>query len=57
MPAERAYVRNMAPALMTAEELLHIYRHDGTEQMVTADQALDGETVLPGFSCHLRSIL
>jgi len=33
------------------------YRHDGSETFVTADGALDGEDVLPGFSCSLVSIL
>ena len=34
-----------------------IYRHDGTETFVTAVGALEGEDVLPGFSCSLVSIL
>ena len=34
-----------------------IYRHDGTEQIVTADEALDGEDVVPGFSCLLSAVL
>ena len=34
-----------------------VYRHDGSEKFVTADGALDGEDVLPGFSCPLVSIL
>jgi Uma2 family endonuclease len=34
-----------------------VYRHDGTEQIVTADQPLDGEDVVPGFSCPLNAIL
>src|SRR5256885_5571643 len=33
------------------------HRHDGSETFVTADGALDGEDVLPGFSCSLVSIL
>ena len=37
--------------------LARIYRHDGTEQIVTADQSLDGEDVLPGFACPLRAVL
>jgi hypothetical protein len=37
--------------------LARVYRSDGTEQLVTADQALDGEAVLPGFSCALTAIL
>lgn len=34
-----------------------VYRHDGTELIVTADQALNGEDIVPGFSCPLASIL
>jgi len=34
-----------------------IYRDDGTEQILTADQTLDGEDVVPGFSCGLGEIL
>lgn len=34
-----------------------VYRSDGTESIVTADGALDGEDVLPGFFCPLASIL
>ena len=37
--------------------LARVYRHDGTEQVVTADQALNGEEIVPGFSCPLASIL
>jgi Uma2 family endonuclease len=34
-----------------------VYRHDGTETLVTAGDALDGEDVLPGFGCSLESIV
>jgi Uma2 family endonuclease len=37
--------------------LARIYRQAGSETIVTADGALDGEDVLPGFSCPLGSIL
>jgi Uma2 family endonuclease len=37
--------------------LARIYRPDGTEQIVTADQALDGEDVVPGFACPLNAVL
>ncbi len=37
--------------------LARVYRQDGSEAVVTADRALDGEDVLPGFSCSLASIL
>src|SRR4029077_20871615 len=34
-----------------------VSRHDGTETIVTADGALEGEDVLPGFACPLEKIL
>jgi Uma2 family endonuclease len=34
-----------------------VYRHDGTEQILIADQSLEGEDVVPGFSCQLDEIL
>lgn len=34
-----------------------VYRADGTETIVGADGALQGEDVLPGFSCQLASLL
>ena len=34
-----------------------VYRHDGTESSIAADEPLDGEDVLPAFSCPLASIL
>jgi Uma2 family endonuclease len=37
--------------------LARVYRHDGTEQIVTADQTLNGEDVLPSFACGLASVL
>ena len=37
--------------------LARVYRHDGSEAIVTANSALDGEDLLPGFSCSLASIL
>src|SRR6266545_933494 len=37
--------------------LARVYRQDGSEAVVTADRALDGEDVLPGFSCSLASTL
>jgi len=37
--------------------LVRLYRADGTEQIVTADQALQGEDVVPGFGCPLATIL
>ena len=37
--------------------LTRVYRADGSELTVTADQALDGEDAVPGFSCPLAAIL
>lgn len=34
-----------------------VYRVDGTEAIVSAAQTLDGEDVVPGFSCSLADIL
>jgi hypothetical protein len=34
-----------------------VYRQDGTETLVTANEALDGEDVVPGFSCPLSAVL
>ncbi len=36
--------------------LARIYRHDGSEDVVTGADALDGEDVLPGFACSLEAI-
>jgi len=37
--------------------LARVYRHDGTETIVTSEESLDGEDVLPGFSCPLATVL
>ncbi len=37
--------------------MARVYRSDGSETLVTAGQALDGEDVVPGFSCPLEAIL
>ena len=34
-----------------------VYRQDGSETIVTAEAALEGEEVLPGFACPLETIL
>src|SRR5512146_1536734 len=34
-----------------------VYRQDGSEAIVGGDQVLDGEDVVPGFSCPLDTIL
>ena len=37
--------------------LARVYRHDGSETSTNEEGHLDGEDVLPGFSCRLASIL
>jgi hypothetical protein len=37
--------------------LARVYRQDGSEAIVTADEALSGEDVLSGFACPLASVL
>jgi hypothetical protein len=34
-----------------------VYRVDGTETQLAAGDTLDGEDVLPGFSCRLADVL
>lgn len=40
-----------------ARQLARMYRSDGTETAVSAEGLLDGEDILPGFSCSLASVL
>ncbi|HKV69908.1 MAG TPA: Uma2 family endonuclease [Gemmatimonadales bacterium] len=40
-----------------ARQLARVYRSDGSEDTVTTDGALEGEDLLPGFSCSLASLL
>jgi Uma2 family endonuclease len=37
--------------------LARVYRQDGTESTVAAEQSLDGEDVVPGFACRLDAIV
>jgi Uma2 family endonuclease len=37
--------------------MARVYRQDGSETLLTGDEALDGEDVVPGFSCPLGPIL
>jgi Uma2 family endonuclease len=37
--------------------LARIYRQDGTEAVIPEHESLDGENVVPGFSCPVTSIL
>jgi Uma2 family endonuclease len=36
---------------------VHVYRADGTEEFIGSGGLLDGEEMLPGFSCPLSDIL
>jgi Uma2 family endonuclease len=38
-------------------QVARVYREDGTEHILKAEQALEGENVVPGFSCPLGAIL
>ena len=40
-----------------ARRLVRIYRQDGTESVKAENELLDGEDVLPGFSCSGAAIL
>jgi Uma2 family endonuclease len=40
-----------------ARRVARIYRQDGTESTIGAEGALDGEAVLPGFTCLLDSVV
>ena len=40
-----------------ARRVARVYRQDGSETLVSAADALEGEDVLPGFSCVLRDVL
>jgi len=37
--------------------LARVYRADGSETVVTGDETLEGEGVVPGFSCGLDAVL
>lgn len=37
--------------------IARVYRADGSESFVSDDAALDGEDVLPGFTCRVESVL
>jgi Uma2 family endonuclease len=40
-----------------SRRLARVHQSDGTEVLVAADEALDGQDVVPGFSCTLAEIL
>jgi hypothetical protein len=42
---------------LTERRHARVYRADGSEALVMEEGTLDGETVLPGFSCSLDAIL
>jgi len=37
--------------------LARVFRHDGSVSIINEEGELDGEDVLPGFSCRLNSVL
>jgi len=37
--------------------LARVYRADGSERLVAGDDALDGEDILPGFTCPLTDVV
>ena len=37
-------------------QVAHVYRADGSATTVSSDSDLDGETMLPGFSCRLSEL-
>ena len=39
-----------------ARRLARVYRHDGSETLLTEAESLDGEDVVPGFTCPLGEI-
>jgi Uma2 family endonuclease len=48
---------NLVWVIDPERRLARVYRSDGTEETITAEQALPGEDVLPGFACQLAAIL
>lgn len=38
-------------------ESTHVYRADGTEEFIGSEGSLNGEEVLPGFTCPLKNIM
>lgn len=44
-------------AIDPERRIARVYRQDGTETVIEATDSLQGEDVLPGFSCTLASIL
>ena len=44
-------------AIDPERRLARVYRQDGTERVVAAAETLDGEDVVPGFSCLLGALL
>ena len=40
-----------------ARRSARVYRSDGSESMLSESDALDGEDVLPGFTCRLADLL
>jgi len=37
--------------------IARVYRADGSESILSSEASLDGEDVLPGFSCQISEIV
>ena len=37
--------------------MARVYRADGSESLLSADAALDGEDLLPGFTCRVDDLV
>jgi hypothetical protein len=57
MRAEGPRASLLTAVVDPVRRLARVYRRDGSEVLVASDGALDGEDLLPGFSCPLASIL
>jgi Uma2 family endonuclease len=44
-------------AIDSERRTARVYRADGTEAFLAESNSLDGEDVLPGFSCQLSEVL
>jgi len=40
-----------------ARRVARVYRTDGTERILSVDESLDGEDVVPGFTCPLGEVI
>src|SRR6266567_3437189 len=49
--------RRLADHVDAGRRLVRIYRANGVDEIVSLEQALNGEDVVPGFACQLATIL